>query len=67
MATLWRLQAPIESLIGVLICGLSTGYFFLVVSRIDRSQPAPVFPNRARQARRKGSNGTNKGPLCSNW
>jgi|SRR5664279_3511527 len=35
----WRLLGPIESLMGVLMCGLSTGYFFVVVSRIHQSRP----------------------------
>jgi nucleoside recognition membrane protein YjiH len=34
----WRMLAPIESLMGVLMCGLSTGYFFVVVSRIHQSR-----------------------------
>jgi hypothetical protein len=29
----WRLLGPIEGLMGILMCGLSTGYFFVVVSR----------------------------------
>ena len=35
----WRMLGPIESLMGVLMCGLSTGYFFVVVSRIHQSRP----------------------------
>jgi|ERR1019366_632557 hypothetical protein len=35
----WRMLAPVESLMGVLMCGLSTGYFFVVVSRIHQSRP----------------------------
>ena len=34
----WRMLGPIESLIGVLMCGLSTGYFFVVVSRVHQSR-----------------------------
>lgn len=30
LARPWRLLAPVEGLIGVLMCGLSTGYFFVV-------------------------------------
>jgi len=30
----WRLLAPVEGLTGILMCGLSTGVFFLVVSRL---------------------------------
>jgi hypothetical protein len=29
----WRLLGPIEALTGILMCGLSTGYFFAVVNR----------------------------------
>ena len=29
----WRLLAPVEGLTGILMCGLSTGFFFAVVSR----------------------------------
>ena len=38
LAKPWRMLGPIESLIGVLMCGLSTGYFFVVVSRIHQSR-----------------------------
>jgi len=30
----WRMLAPIEGLTGILMCGLSTGFFFVVVSRL---------------------------------
>ena len=39
LAQPWRLLAPIEGLMGVLMFGLSTGYFFVVVSRIYQSWP----------------------------
>ena len=39
LAKPWRLLAPIEGLMGVLMFGLSTGYFFVVVSRIYQSWP----------------------------
>ena len=39
LAKPWRMLAPIEGLMGVLMCGLSTGYFFVVVSRIHQSRP----------------------------
>lgn len=29
----WRMLAPLETLMGILMCGLSTGLFFAVVSR----------------------------------
>ena len=34
-----RLLAPVEGLVGVLMCGLSMGYFFVVVNRILQGQP----------------------------
>jgi hypothetical protein len=30
----WRLLAGVEALTGILMCGLSTGYFFAVVNRL---------------------------------
>ena len=30
----WRMLAPIEGLTGILMCGLSTGVFFIIVSRL---------------------------------
>src|SRR5271157_3964839 len=38
LAKPWRLLGPIEGLMGVLMCGLSTGYFFVVASRIYQSR-----------------------------
>ena len=35
----WRLLGPIEGLMGILMCSLSTGYFFLIGSRIYQSLP----------------------------
>ena len=34
----WRLLGPIEGLVGILMCGLSTGYFFAIVSYIHQSR-----------------------------
>ena len=34
LAKPWRLFGPIEGLIGILMCGLSTGFFFAVVNHI---------------------------------
>ena len=34
----WRLFGPVEGLTGILMCGLSTGLFFAVVSRIYASR-----------------------------
>ena len=39
LAKPWRLLGPVEALVGVIMCGLSTGYFFVVVSRIHQWQP----------------------------
>jgi len=36
----WRLLGPVESLMGVLMISLSTGYFFVVVGRIYQSRIA---------------------------
>ena len=33
LAKPWRMLAPLEALTGILMCGLSTGLFFAVVSR----------------------------------
>jgi hypothetical protein len=30
----WRLLGPVEGLTGILMCGLSTGFFFAIVSRL---------------------------------
>ena len=39
LASPWRLLAPVEGLMGVLMCGLSTGFFFVIVSRLHQSRP----------------------------
>jgi Ion channel len=39
LAQPWSMLGPVEGLMGVLMCGLSTGYFFVVVSRIHQSRP----------------------------
>jgi hypothetical protein len=46
LASPWRLLAPVESLIGVLMCGLSTGFFFFLLSRIHRMQLADAMDTR---------------------
>jgi hypothetical protein len=38
LAKPWRLLGPIEGLTGILMCGLSAGFFFAVVSRIYASR-----------------------------
>jgi len=42
----WRLFGPIEGLTGILMCGLSTAFFFVIVSRkilqrMDDTKPNP--------------------------
>ena len=39
LAKPFRLLAPLEGLVGVLMCSLSMGYFFVVVNRILQGQP----------------------------
>ena len=39
LAKPWRLLAPIEGLVGIIMVGFSTGYFFVVVSRIHQWKP----------------------------
>jgi hypothetical protein len=38
----WRLVGGVEALTGILMCGLSTGFFFAVVSRMVKAEPAPA-------------------------
>ncbi len=38
LAKPWRILAPLEGLVGVLMCGLSMGYFFVVVNRMQQRQ-----------------------------
>jgi hypothetical protein len=41
----WRLVGAIEALTGILMCGWSTGFFFLVVNRMFQAQADPThFP-----------------------
>lgn len=42
LAKPWRLMAPLEGIVGVLMCGLSTGYFFVVVNLVHRRQPERI-------------------------
>ncbi len=34
----WRLLGPVEGLAGILMCGLSTGFFFALVNRLYATQ-----------------------------
>ena len=36
----WRLLGPVEGLTGILMCGLSTGFFFAVVSKFFAGKSA---------------------------
>ncbi len=36
----WRLLGPMEGLTGILMCGLSTGFFFVAASRIHHAMHA---------------------------
>jgi hypothetical protein len=40
----WRLLGPLEGLTGILMCGLSTGFFFVIVSKFFAPRTA-VKPN----------------------
>jgi len=46
LAKLCPLLAPVEGLMGVLMCGLSTLYFFVVVSRIHQSRKVKATKSR---------------------
>jgi hypothetical protein len=48
LAKYCRLLAPVEGLVGVLMCSLSMGYFFVVVNRILQDQPQrnPTAPGK---------------------
>ena len=37
----WRLLGPMEGLTGILMCGLSTGFFFAAVSKFLVANPKP--------------------------
>jgi len=34
LPTQWRMLGPVEAMTGILMCGLSTGFFFAIVSRL---------------------------------
>ena len=42
----WRLLGPVEGLTGILMCGLSTGFFFAVITRLygSRARAEPPAP-----------------------
>jgi hypothetical protein len=42
LAKEWRLLGPIEGLTGILMCGLSTGFFFAMVNRIYTARMDPA-------------------------
>ena len=39
----WRLLGPVEGLTGILMCGLSVGFFFAIISRLR----APLSENQS--------------------
>ena len=41
----WRLVGAVEALTGILMCGLSTGFFFAVVSRLYLAQDQSAKPS----------------------
>jgi hypothetical protein len=41
----WRLLGPVEGLTGILMCGLSTGLFFALVSRLLARRPTTATKN----------------------
>jgi hypothetical protein len=45
----WRMLGPAEGLAGILLCGLSTGFFFAVVSRIHRNFNQSTSKDNANQ------------------
>ena len=54
----WRMLGPVEALTGILMCGLSTGFFFAAVSRwIGNSGQ-----RRAASAPHSAEHGTDKSP-----
>ena len=40
LAKEWRIDAAMEALTGILMCGWSTGFFFAIVSRLYGPQPS---------------------------
>jgi voltage-gated potassium channel len=49
---MWRTLGPVESVIGVLMCGLSASFLFAIVSRlIDASRGPQALPSHTREAR----------------
>jgi len=41
----WRLVGAVEALTGILMCGLSTGFFFAVLSRLSQTQDPIAHPS----------------------
>ncbi len=42
----WRLVGGVEALTGILMCGWSTGFFFAVVSALERAAATPILGER---------------------
>jgi hypothetical protein len=48
---MWRTLGPLESIIGVLMCGLSASFLFAIVSRlVDRETKLSREPSKAHSA-----------------
>jgi len=46
----WRTLGPVESIIGVLMCGLSASFLYAVVSRlVDREVRPQTLPSQSRE------------------
>ena len=43
----WRLVGAVEALTGILMCGLSTGFFFAVLSRLYQTQDRIAHPSQS--------------------
>ncbi len=48
---MWRSLGPVESIIGVLMCGLSASFLFAIVSRlVDRETKLSLEPTKPQRA-----------------
>jgi hypothetical protein len=69
----WRMLAPVEAMTGILMCGLSTGLFFALVSRWHNNwmrRQTALDPHAAalitRATRVTNETKTNPGPITDN-
>ncbi len=58
----WRLLAPMEGPAGILMCGLSTGFFFVIVGRLSERLAASAAPIRDTSGGRAASDARPAGP-----